>query len=476
MATLQHLLDATGGRLLLSSGAGAWQAAPAGPVSTDSRQVAAGEVFWALRGATHDGNDFAAEALLQGAAGAVVSKPLEVPPGCWALLVDDTHEALRRWAVWRRRHFTGIVIAVTGSVGKSTTRQMIHAILGSRLQGTASPRNYNNQFGVPLSMLAIEPEHDYAVLELGASRPGEIAGLAEMCAPKIGVITQLGEVHLEGFGSRRRIAEAKAELLGALPADGQAILADDPGLRQAAHGCAARVTWVGTGEQSDVRATDVTSRNGELAFRLAIGTGSGERHGQAGMGHRFTVPVWGRHHLTGALAAIAVGRAMGLDVEQMADALDDFQPLPMRCEVREIRGATIINDTYNASPPSMRAALELLRETDGPGRRVVVCGDMAELGPQSVSLHWQLGKQVARVAEADLLIACGQFARHVVAGARAAGMPAGRAIGCERFEEILPHLGQAVVPGDVVLVKGSRNMGMQRVVEALESYPRRRSA
>ena len=197
-----------------------------------------------------------------------------IPEDGWILNVDDTQRALEQWARWKRRRFTGIVIAVTGSVGKTTTRQMIHTVLQSRLQGTASPRNYNNQWGVPLSMLTIEPQHDYAVLELGASRAGEIAMLAELCAPKVGVITQLGDAHLGGFGSRQGVAEAKAELLAALPASGHAVLADDSWLRALSSRCAAPITWIGSGPQCDLRAVNVECRQGRLEFHVACGEGA----------------------------------------------------------------------------------------------------------------------------------------------------------------------------------------------------------
>ncbi|OHB70951.1 MAG: hypothetical protein A2V70_03965, partial [Planctomycetes bacterium RBG_13_63_9] len=382
-----------------------------------------------------------------------------------------TRAALRQWAEAKRRHFTGTLIAVTGSVGKTTTRQMIHTVLQTRLAGTASPRNYNNHVGVPLSMFAIEPHHDYALLELGASRRGEIARLVELCAPKVGVITQVGDAHLGGFGSRQGIAESKAELLAGLPPDGRAVLGDDARLRSVASRCRAKITWVGTGEGCDVRATEVRSHGGQLTFRVSVGSAVRDTDRC-----QFSVPVWGRHHLTSALAAIGVGRMMGFDLGEMADALEGFQSVPMRCEVLEIRGATIINDTYNSSPTSMQAALELIRDFDTGGRRIVVIGDMAELGNKSVPLHWQLGKQVVTLGEADLLVTCGRFARHVVAGARAAGMPCARAIPCDTVEEALPYLGQVILPGDAVLVKGSRMMAMERVVEALRTYPTRRTA
>ncbi|HLA83756.1 MAG TPA: Mur ligase family protein, partial [Thermoguttaceae bacterium] len=242
LPTLHDLCATIGGRLVLDGAPPFGQ--PLGPVVTDSRRVNEGDVFWALRGSKYDGNDYVAEAFERGAAGAVASKPSSVPVGRWALLVDDTQPALWNWSRWIRDRFHGVVLAVTGSVGKTTTRQMIHTVLRRRLTGTASPRNYNNHFGVPLSMLAIEPDHDYAVLELGASYPGEIANLAALCRPKIGVITHVGDAHLGGFGSRRGVAEAKAELLGSLPADGRAVLVDDPWVRRIAGRCRAPITWV----------------------------------------------------------------------------------------------------------------------------------------------------------------------------------------------------------------------------------------
>jgi UDP-N-acetylmuramoyl-tripeptide--D-alanyl-D-alanine ligase len=459
-STLQNLHETIGGRLQGASRDPRDEAL--GPVEIDSRQVVEGDVFWALRGPNHDGADFADEAFRRGAAGAIVDKPVDFPADRWTIEVDNTQRALWQWAEAIRRQSTGTVIAVTGSVGKTTTRQMIHTVLAARLRGTASPRNYNNHLGVPLSMLAIEPGHDYAVLELGASSPGEIATLAELCRPKVGVITHVGDAHLGGFGSRRGVAEAKAELLAELPRDGHAVLVDDPRIRRVAERCRAPITWVGRRGECDIAADEVTCADGKLQFRVD--------------GRSFTVHVWGRHHLDAALAAVGVGRLLGMDVDEMADALAGFHPLPMRCEVIELRGATIINDAYNASPSAMLAALELLRDFDTPGRRVVVAGDMAELGNEAAMEHFRLGDAIVSRCGADMVIACGEFARDVVEGARAAGMPVARSIPCRTTAEALPFLGQAILPGDAVLVKGSRSMNMEHVIDALRHYPRRRSA
>lgn len=459
MNTLAELHNVIGGTLTPPA-SGAWpggEGSGLGRIETDSRRIEFGDVFWALPGARYDGADFTGEAFARGAVGAVVARPVDAPSDRWVLSIDDAHRALEQWAKFRRRRFQGTLIGVTGSVGKTTTRQMIHTVLKTRLLGTASPKNYNNHVGVPLSMLQIEPGDDYAVLELGASARGEIAALADLCSPTVGVITSVADAHLGAFGSRKAIAESKIELLAALPPNGWAVLADNASLRRLAGQYPAPITWVGRGAECDVMATHVRSNRGVLRFRVS--------------GCEFSIPIWGRHHLNSALVAVAVGQRMGLDLGEIASALRDFDPVPMRCEVTEVKGATIINDTYNASPAAMEAALELLRDFDAAGRRIFVSGDMGQLGEESVALHRRLGNQVVTLCGADLLIACGEHAPDVVTGARTAGMPRDGAVAFDAPEETLPHLGQTILPGDVVLVKGARAMGMQRVVEAIEQHP-----
>ena len=461
MRFLSELVGAVGGELVATRPAEQATSTLIGPVVTDSRLVGPGDVFWALRGPSYDGSDFIDEAFRRGAMAAVTARP---STACdhWLVRVADTHAALHAWAQWNRQRFTGTVIGVTGSMGKTTTRQMLNAVLSTQLRGTATTGNLNNHIGLPLSMLKLEADHDYAVLELGANHKGEIAELAKLCRPKIGIITHIGDAHLGEFGSRQAIAEAKAELLAALPPDGHAFFGDDPWLRKMAEQCRCPATFVGQQPSCDVRAEEVESRAGKLSFTVA--------------GQRFVVPVWGRHHLTAALLATAVARKLGLGLAEIAEGLGRYQTMPQRCEVIEVRGATIINDTYNANPTAMRAALSLLSEVDLPGRRIVVLGDMAELGNEAAALHWELGQQVLSVGHGRMLLACGQFAKCVVAGARAAGLPRGKAIACETVDDALPYLGQMVQPGDVVLVKGSRMMAMERVVRALQIFPQRRSA
>jgi UDP-N-acetylmuramoyl-tripeptide--D-alanyl-D-alanine ligase len=462
--TLDQLRTATGGQWLTAVGACPPADAPLGRAVIDSREAKAGDVFWALPGKNCDGAEFVPDAFRRGAAGAVVGSNAAIPaPGRWALVVRDVQQALHQAARCQRERFEGSVIAVTGSVGKTTTRQMIHAVLGVRWSGTASPRNYNNHLGVPLSMLAWRANGDYAVLELGADRPGEIAELAELCRPQIGVITRIGEAHLGGFGNRQKIAEAKAELLQALPEEGLAVLnGDDAELVRLRQRSRAKILWVGRGSQCDLSATNIKSSGGLLSLDVD--------------GQRLHVPVWGRHHVTSILAAYAVGKSYGVPAAQIAEALAEFEPPPMRCEVAEVGRAKVINDAYNASPTAMRAALELLRDFEAPGRRIVVCGDMRELGGEAAQLHRELGTEVVTLCGADLLLACGDHADDVVAGARAAGMPSERSIACRDPLDAVPHVRRTLGAGDVVLVKGSRAVALERIIAALQSPPQRMAA
>jgi len=462
MSSLQDLFHALGGRLTVPACLGEPAGIPLGPLAVDSRDVSPGDVFWALPGKHCDGEEFLDEAFARGAMGAVVSREMSCPPDRWMIRVDNPMRALGRWADYRRRQFKGHLIAVAGSVGKTTTRQMIHAVLGRRLRGAATPKNAPQDTLVPLSLATIDREDEYAVLELHATGAGEIARMAEACRPTIGVISYVADAVADGPGVGRKAASLHAELLSALTRDGWAVLADNPWLRRAPSQCKAPVTWVGRSGACDLVATNVHWHQGRLDFRV------GDR--------QFRVPVWGRHHLTSALIAVAVGRLLGFTLDETAVALEHFDALPTHCEVSEIRGATIIHEGHDAGAPAMRAALELLRDFDALGRRIVFLGDMAVEEDDALVLHRQLGNQVVTLCGADVLIAWGNHAGDVVTAARAAGMPSRQAIACRTPEEALPYLGQLILPGDVVLVKGSRLLAMQPIVDALRLYPRRRSA
>ena len=424
-------------------------------IVTHSREVRPGDLFWALSGQNYDGADFTTEAYRRGAVGVVAAAGRVNPPsGRWGVDVDDALIALQQLASYRGQHFAGDVIAVTGSVGKTSTREMIHAVLSVKLHGCASPCNFNNHLGLPLSLLQVADDHDYAVLELGASAPGEIKQLAALCRPKVGVITSVGDAHLGGFRSRELVLASKLELLETLDAGGWAVLGGDPLLQTKAaavfHG---RTTCVGRHIDGDLCPVNVVQQDGLLSFELD--------------GTRFGVHVWGRHHLTSALVAVAIGRDFGLTDAEIADGLRRFEPLPGRCKVREVGGIKVIDDSYNASPLAMQAALDLLGQLATPSRRVAVLGDMCELGTVSTDLHRRAGRNVVTRGTADFLVACGQHGRDYVAGAVAAGMPKDSCAVETDAQSAAAAVASAVRPGDVVLVKGSRSVGMECIVAAL---------
>ena len=425
-------------------------------VETDSRQIRPGDLFWAVQGDRHDGHEFVAESLSRGAVACVVER--RKLPSCSGrfVVVDDTLQALWRFARWYRDAQQTLVIGVTGSFGKTTTREMIHATLAGQRMGTRSPKNFNNHFGVPLSLLQIEPEHEFAVLELAASRCGEIRQLADIATPQIGVLTGIGPAHLDGFGSVEQVAQAKAELLEALPVTGLAVLAgDDPKVRAMAPRPRCRVVLVGQSADNDLRAEDISMRNDRLTFRVGS--------------ELFEVGIAGRHHVTGALAAIAVARELGIDSEHIAAGLRNFKPAPGRCQVKQIGPWTVIDDSYNASPAAVRSACQVLADWDGANQKVLAIGDMLELGDQSCRYHFEAGCQAA-AAGIDHLMAFGSQACHVIRGAREAGMDDDRLAAYHDFDELLENLNRRLQSGDVVLVKGSRAMRMERVVQWLNRH------
>jgi UDP-N-acetylmuramoyl-tripeptide--D-alanyl-D-alanine ligase len=422
----------------------------------DSRRAGRSDLFVALKGETHDGHDFVGDAARRGAAGAIVERPVEAEIAQY--VVRNALGALQALAAYRRMARPQVkVVAVTGSVGKTTTKELTAAVLGARHPLLRNEGNLNSEIGLPLVLLELTQKHRRAVLEMGMWAPGEISLLCQLSRPDVGIVTNVGPSHMERLGSIEAIADAKAELVEALPVDGVAILnADDPRVAGMATRTAANVITYGLGPEADVRAEHVESRGlAGLQFTLV--------HGDS------RAPVYsrlaGRAMVHNALAAAAAGLTDGMEVGEVATALSQAQ-IPARLNAHPgINGATIIDDTYNASPDSMRAALDLLGEV--AGRKIAVLGDMRELGAAESESHREVGRYAAQLA--DVIFAVGELGRLIGEAAAAAGHGDVRIAPSK--DEIARPLGAMLGPGDVVLVKASRALALETLVEALKAPP-----
>ena len=429
----------------------------------DSRLVRPGDLFVALPGEHHDGHRFAAEAAAAGAAGLLLAHPVDGLDAAEAtsahFTAADPLAALQRLAVaWRAALPRTEVIGITGNVGKTTTKAIVASVLGRRYTVQASTENYNNEIGVPLCLLELRPETERAVIELGMYTTGEIAELCEWTRPRVGVVLNVGPVHLERAGSLERIVRAKGELAEALPADGHAILnADDAAVAAMARRTRARVWQFGTGADVDVRGAELSS-HGADGFRFTLSVAGGP-----GSARRVHVPLAGAHLLPNVLAAAAVGLAEGLTLDEVTEELERLE-VPLRLRVRELPGGvTLLDDTYNASPASTAAALDLLAEM--PGRRLALLGDMLELGALSDESHERAGRRAAEVV--DVLYTVGELAERIADSARAAGLANVEHL--PSSERAVEALRRTLRSGDVLLVKGSRALRLETVVEALMS-------
>ncbi|MGD1000549.1 MAG: UDP-N-acetylmuramoyl-tripeptide--D-alanyl-D-alanine ligase [Candidatus Brocadiia bacterium] len=428
-------------------------------VSTDSRVVRPGEMFFALTGARSDGHDFVRSALERGAACAVVSRDVDVPHAMRdrVVRVKDTLRALGQSARAYRRTWGGKVIAVTGSNGKTTTREMIYHILSAHMPCHRSPKSFNTDVGVSLTLFQADPTDRVIVLEMGTNAPGEIAELTQIAEPDLGVITNIGETHLEGLGSIEGVAKAKAELLDALGRDSAAFLnADDPWFEFLAKRVQGKVISYGTRREAAFRGHDLQSFEGGHSFIIRGGL-------------RVEIPVPGRHNVLNALAALAVADYLGLCLSDAAARMATFRLPEMRYQVEQIRGITVVFDGYNANPGSMSAAIAAFSKTEVPGRRVAVLGDMMELGLRSEQLHEALGAEVAR-SGVNALWAVGKFAPLVARSAEKNGLD-GHVSQADDVGPVVRHVCEYLQPGDAVLVKGSRGMKMERLVEELRAAP-----
>jgi len=458
---LDELLTAVGGRLSGSTSVTSFSGA-----SVDSRHVAPSSLFVALRGERADGHDHVVDALRAGASVALVERPVELPADVDGaqVIVPDALTALQELAAWWRARHAVRVVGITGSTGKTIAKEITADVLSRTFRTLRNEGNLNSETGLPMTLLRLEPEQEVAVLEMSMYTVGEIARLAEIARPEVGVVLAVHPTHLERAGSLERIAQAKAELPAALPPDGLAVLnADDPRVA-AMRQVTAATTWTfGLGPAADVRAADIVS-HGIEGTEFTLDAPWGVRRLRSG--------TPGRHLVPHALAAATVAEWLGEPLDEVAVALEAGSSAPHRMAVRDgASGATIVDDTYNASPVSVTAALDFLAETPVPAgrRRIAVLGDMLELGPDEEALHRSVGDHAARTA--DLVVAVGPRGAWIAEGARAAGA---LVLGASDALEAAAIVERDVAPGpgDIVLLKASRGIELDRAVDALLGTPR----
>src|SRR6267154_149616 len=436
-------------------------------VSIDSRTILAGELFFAIHGPRHDGHEHVAAALGRGALAAVVAEsrarqfPDVLRGSC--LVVDDTLRGLHRLATAVRLAWGKKIAGVTGSVGKTTTKEILAAVLGAKLRVLKSEGNFNNAYGLPLTMFRLEDQHDAAVLEMGMSRRYELQELAAIAKPDVGVVTRVAPAHLEFFASVKEIALAKRELIEGLNGrDSAAVLnADDPLVAAFAAHAPGRVVTYGIDNAADYRAEAIEDRGAVgSAFVLAA---NGRRT-------RLELALPGRHVISNALAALAAASVWGIGAAEAQSVLRTLQAPAMRGELlRFTNGAALINDSYNSSPAALHAMIKVLAATPNYRRRILAAGEMRELGATSPQLHREAGKLAAETGKIDWVIGVEGDAAQVVEGAVAGGIPRSQTKVFPSSEDAAKFLAEFVAAGDLLLVKGSRGVKMERVVESLLS-------
>jgi UDP-N-acetylmuramoyl-tripeptide--D-alanyl-D-alanine ligase len=463
--TLAEIVQAMGGR--------PWGEVPTvsvAGVSTDSRTVAASDLFFAIRGPRFDGHDYAVAALKRGAVAAVVNaaqaetvaeqlrtSDVPLPRSAVLIEVDDTVAALGRLAAYHRRQLAAEVIAVVGSNGKTTTKAMIHQILSGRLRGRCSPKSFNNAIGVPLTLLSAEPGDEYLVVEIGTNAPGEIEALGTLVEPDMAVITCIGEEHLEGLGDLDGVAAEEATILRKIRAKGfAAINIETPAITKYLPDNGVRVTTFGQTPAADVRLTELGYEPPWLRFKL------NERF-------PFRLRLVGFHNAVNAAAAVTIARRLGFDYGEAAVRLESFVAPPMRNEVSEVAGITIINDAYNANPQSAVAAIDVLEQMPCTGRRVAVFGEMRELGSKSADLHRRVAQRL-RDSSVNRVILVGGATELMHAALSSGGLFGPCVERCADVDGCLERLSGSLGAGDVLLLKASRAVELDRLVEPLRTH------
>jgi UDP-N-acetylmuramoyl-tripeptide--D-alanyl-D-alanine ligase len=455
--TVEEIITATDGKLLSGN-----LQAKISNITIDSRRVKANDLFIALKGKNQDGHKFISEAISKGAIGAIVTHPPKVnnllkAKNIILIKVKDTTEALGNIARYYRTKFNPLVIAVTGSNGKTTTKEMIASILERRMKVVKAKDSYNNDIGVPLTVLELNSQTEVLILEMEMNILGGIRRLAQIAKPQIGVVTNIGDTHLEFLGNRENVMQEKAELVESLGQNGTCILNADDEL----------VKTIGDKFPMTTKSTFGIENPAEVFAQRIIDLVTEGSHFLLQGKYRVHLSAIGRHNIYNALAAIATASKVGMDFAEIIPGIENFKPLAQRSEIIKVKDLIIINDTYNANPQSMAMALETLSKIITE-RRICVFGDMLELGDQSQIFHYQLGAQAAKIA--DLIIAIGKFSPLVMQGALKAGANPQNVSAYEDNEKALTKLIDIIKPKDTILIKGSRKMCLEELVLGIKAY------
>lgn len=450
--TKAEILEATGASAVADAGTAVFSG-----VETDTRVIGKGALFVALKGERFDGHDFVGTAVQQGAAGIIVSQMRDEykAAGVTVFLTDNTLKAYQDLARFHRRRFSIPVVAVTGSVGKTSTRNMIASVLSQKYKVLQTEKNFNNEIGLPRTLLQLTAQHEACVVEMGMRGLGQIAELAAIAEPTIGVVTNVGKSHIELLGSQENIAQAKSELVRSLDENGTAVLNnDDSFVAPMAALCRGSVLTYGTEESDAVWAEHIAVSGQGVTFRCHCA------------GHVFDaqIPAISRHHAYNGLAAAAVGYVTGLAAEEIQRGLAAYKGVPMREELVHVAPYTFINDAYNANPASMSAAIHSL-DTLTDGRKIAVLGGMLELGDWTQAEHEKIGRDIA-ASGVDVLIAMEPLGGYIADAARKSGMS--QVYTAETHDECAACLKKLLQPGDTILLKGSRRFAMEKILSYFE--------
>ncbi|MDZ4772080.1 MAG: UDP-N-acetylmuramoyl-tripeptide--D-alanyl-D-alanine ligase [Planctomycetota bacterium] len=452
---IQDVIDATGALLVRGNASRLVHG-----VSTDTRTLASGELFFALSGPSFDGNAFARVAIERGASGVVLESAdgvpalaRDLPRDTPILVARSTREALAALATWYRRRLGARVVGITGSCGKTTTKNVLVELLSARWRTVGSPNSFNNEIGVPHTLFLADADTEALVVEIGTNHPGEIASLCKIAQPDAGIITTIGASHLEGLGSVEGVAKEKSALAASIPEHGFCVMnADSSWTKWIRKETRSEVISFSIDGDGDLNATDVWFHSGGTTFKLD--------------GEEITSPLLGLHNVQNLLAALAACRGLGLSLKDVLPSVSRLRAGRGRLDRIQCGRFTLIDDSYNANPESARASVRVLTGLHGHRRRVLVLGDMLELGADAGELHYQIGMEAAK-SGLDMLVLVGSLTRAAAAGALEGGLPAERVIHLEDTDEAIRRVPPLVESGDVVLVKGSRLTGLDRLVKHL---------